>query len=167
MIRRFLHLVLLIGSLAASSAALPGDITVVVVRHAEKAEEPAGDPPLSAAGKQRARSLSAWLEDSRVSMIFASDTRRARDTARPAAERRGLPILEYPGKAIEQLLERVRQAPPGTTVLVVGHSNTVPIIIDRLTGGRERVTLRDDEFDAMFVVQWRPEGDSDLSRLRY
>lgn len=52
-------------------------------------------------------------------------------------------------------------------MVVVGHSNTVPELVHRLTDGRESVTLRDDEFDALFIVARPVTGVPILTRESY
>jgi hypothetical protein len=48
---------------------------------------------------------------------------------------------------------------------VVGNSNTVPEIIEALSG--EKVTLREDEYDAMFVVFVPQIAKTKVVRLRF
>jgi hypothetical protein len=50
-------------------------------------------------------------------------------------------------------------------VLVAGHSNTIPALIEALSG--EKVMLRDDEYDAMFVVFVPQISKAKVVRLRY
>ncbi len=57
---------------------------VFVVRHAEKISEQ--DQSLTEAGRARARRLSEMLADAGISAIYATDTARARDTAKPLAD---------------------------------------------------------------------------------
>ena len=66
--------------------------TVIVVRHAEKLADE-GDPSLSAAGVARAEALSQTLADLPVAVLFASRTRRARETLEPLSSRFGIPII--------------------------------------------------------------------------
>ena len=55
----------------------------------------------------------------------------------------------------------------GTVVVVVGHSNTVPAIVSRLTRGKTQVVLRDDEFDRLFVVTVTRFGPPSVVALQY
>jgi hypothetical protein len=54
---------------------------VLLVRHAEKAAEPADDPPLTAAGAERAQALATALQDAGVTAIITTPLRRTRETA--------------------------------------------------------------------------------------
>ena len=70
-------------------------VTVIVTRHAEKAESPAADPELSPAGQRRAQLLAWMLASAGLNAIYSSEARRTRDTAQPLAERSGLPITSF------------------------------------------------------------------------
>jgi len=160
-------LVILAGSRLAEAAS-PGEPTVViVVRHAEKADDGTRDPPLSAVGQERARLLARLLRDAGVAGIYTSDTRRARETAQPLAAALSLVAEEYPGRDVQALIARVLENRASQTVLIVGHSNTVPELISSLTRGQHAVVLRDDEYDALFVVTTGERDLPALLRLRY
>jgi len=53
---------------------------------------------------------------------------------------------------------------PGSTTLVVGHSNTIPEIIEKLGGGA--VKIKDSEYDHLYVVTIEG-GKGRLLALRY
>ena len=52
-------------------------------------------------------------------------------------------------------------------MVIVGHSNTVPVIIDKLTRGVTEVSLADEEYDALFVVTVTRFGPPSVVTLRY
>jgi hypothetical protein len=54
--------------------------TVILVRHAEKADEPGADPALSAAGEARARALADALRDVKVAAVLTTPYRRTNAT---------------------------------------------------------------------------------------
>ena len=134
--------------------------TVIIVRHAERADGGAAassgmtdkpvDPPLSAAGEARAAKLAAMLADAGVTAIYTTEYKRTQDTAKPLAAKLGLKSTTVAGKDTPGLVARVRKENPKDVVLIVGHSNTIPEIIKALTG--KDVTMRDEEYDAMFVL---------------
>ena len=113
----------------ASAPAAPRDDTVatyLLVRHAEKDTRVADDPPLTDAGLERAERLATGLRGARLDAIYSSPYRRTRQTAAPVAREHGLPVLEYaPGDAVA-FAARLHAERPRGTVLVVGHSNTLP-----------------------------------------
>lgn len=127
---------------------------VILVRHAEKAAEPANDPPLTAVGQERARALAALLGDAKVGAVLHTPTARTRDTALPVAERFGLtPEVVRLGPMAahaEGVAEAVRKH-PGKTVVVVGHSNTIMSYIAAL-GGPRRPDLCDHHYDGLYTL---------------
>jgi phosphohistidine phosphatase SixA len=153
--------------LALASAAAAQ--TVFVVRHAERADAAGGgevmmkaDPALSEAGRARAESLAATLKDAGVTAIFVTEYRRTRDTAAPLARLLGIEPQTLPANDTTALVERLKSATG--TVLVVGHSNTVPDIVKGL-GVTTPVTVGEAEYDNLFVVNL---GDRpSLLRLHY
>lgn len=137
---------------AASSVAAQ---TVVIVRHAEKVDASA-DPLLSDAGQARARALTAELADAHPSIILTSPLQRTILTAAPTAEYHSVTSeavsLEGGGAAhIAATVARVRGLPKDATVLIVGHSNTVPLIA-RALGYAEAADMPECEYDRMTVL---------------
>lgn len=164
-------LLLLAALLAAAPLSAQQPTTVILVRHAEKDVEPPADPVLTAAGTQRAAALAELLQDQPLAAILVSEFARTRLTAEPTAARTGLTprVVEARGGLRPHLLaivEAVRSEYAGRTVLVVGHSNTVPAIIAAL--GAEPVgEICDGEYDDLFVVTLPVEGRPTVERRRY
>jgi broad specificity phosphatase PhoE len=132
-----------------------GPTTVIVVRHAEKVDD-SRDPALSEAGVRRAAALADALADAGVQAIYTTQFRRTRDTAAPLAALLQLEpvVIESAGNAAEgatSLAGRVMEREAGRTVLVVGHSNTVPLIIQAL-GGPDIGGIEDAEYTGIFIV---------------
>ena len=109
---------------------------VVVVRHAEKTSEAGADPPLSAAGLERAARLAALFATAPggqgVDAIFVTQWRRTDETARPLATRSGIPVVALPADDLAALERRILEGYRGRRVLVIGHADTVPQIVRRL-----------------------------------
>jgi phosphohistidine phosphatase SixA len=151
---------------AMSSA--PG--RAIVVRHAEASAALGSDPELTVGGRERAFALAEALQQAGVKAIFASQFRRTQQTARPLAEILGVEVEEIAvvGGDIEAqaaaLARRIREEHPGETVLIVGHSNTVPLIVQALCGVSVR-PLRDDQYGDLFIVDVAtPEAQGDAGR---
>ena len=139
--------------------------TVVLVRHAEKMDAPADDPPLSPAGQYRAKALAGWLADSDISTIYVSDRARTRETAEHVAERTGATIIARDADDIGGLVDELRSRHRGKTVLVVGHSNTLSPLIEQL-GGRP-VEVAENDYSSLFVVTDSPLTRTTVLALRY
>jgi 2,3-bisphosphoglycerate-dependent phosphoglycerate mutase len=124
------------------------DTTLLLVRHAERDGK---RDTLTAAGLERAAELVHVAQRAEVSAVYHSDTIRTRDTAQPLARALGLVAIERPASAIAALVDEILAQHPGRTVLIVGHSNTVPQIISE-AGGPELGNIAEDEFDNLFVL---------------
>lgn len=142
---------LLTSALALPAAAMPD--LVVLVRHAERATEPAGDPALAPAGEQRALALAQALAGLRVNAILTTPFRRTRDTAAPLAKLAGVQprVVDAKGAAHVQAVADAVRAQTGV-VLVVGHSNTVTAVLAAL-GGPKLADLCETSFHHAFVLQ--------------
>lgn len=119
----------------ASMQASDAPAGYVIVRHAEKAMEDPGDPVLTDAGRQRASALADALADAPVVAVYATEFRRTQQTAAPVAARHGLAVATYDAKQpADAFAARLRRDHARGTVVVVGHSNTVPGIVSALCG---------------------------------
>lgn len=114
----------------AAGAAAP--LAFIVVRHAEKVDD-SRDPDLSASGQARADGLEAQLRDVPLVAAWTSAFARTRQTGLAAATAHGLQLHEYDAAMpAADLAAMLRDAHSHGTVLVVGHSNTVPGIVAAL-----------------------------------
>ncbi|MBN8650467.1 MAG: histidine phosphatase family protein [Cytophagales bacterium] len=125
--------------------------TVILVRHAEKGTDDPKDPELSEAGKQRAQHLAQVLKEIKVDAIYSTPYKRTRNTVTPLAEAKGVSVLNYnPSKKeeIDQMLQKFA----GGTIVIAGHSNTVPDLANYLTGKTEFHNFDDSDYDNLLVV---------------
>lgn len=150
---------------AALSAAAKEPTTVILVRHAEKAG-PSGDVPLSDAGIARGQELARVLADANVRAIYVTQFVRTQQTAVAIAKATGLtPVVvtvnaDYAKAIAAQVAEHA-----GETLLVVGHTNTIPDVMRQL-GIADAPSIAETEFDDLFIVTLT-DGAAKLTRLRY
>jgi phosphohistidine phosphatase SixA len=128
----------------------------VLVRHADRADAPADDPPLKPEGIKRADDLAAALHDTKFSAIITTDFVRTRDTAGPIARALGIVAETVPrkGQPADQHIKAIEGAVhrhAGEAVLVVNHSDTLPAIIAAL-GGPRIVPICDSIYDDLFML---------------
>lgn len=149
------------ASTADQTASAVAPVTIIVVRHAEKADD-SRDPALSVAGRKRAQALAEVLEHAGLGAVYASQYQRTRLTAMPAAESAGLAVRidpvegDIPAWAQGFAAEVVRQN-PGGTVLIAGHSNTVPPLVAALCRC-DVEPLTEDDYDRLFIIN-RADGE--------
>jgi phosphohistidine phosphatase SixA len=142
------------------------------VRHAEKGTDDPRDPSLSTEGRQRAAALSALLKDAGVKGIYTTQYKRTRQTAEPLAQQLGIAIVERPINSANSatyardLAQEIVARNGGETVLIVGHSNTVPEIVTALSG-QAVPAMTDAEYDHVFTVAVPATGSPRLKQSRY
>ena len=126
--------------------------TIILVRHAEKADATSQDPELSDAGKQRAQRLAKIVRKYKPGAIYSTDFKRTRDTAGPLAARRKLKIEVYDPRKPNELIDAIMKSKT-KRFLVVGHSNTVPGLANVI--GKKLVfkDLDDAEYGVIWIVR--------------
>ncbi len=108
---------------SAGKAQAPQTTVIYLMRHAEKVDE-SRDSELSEAGRLRTAALASMLRDVRFDAVYSTDFKRTRGTIEPLARQQGvrIDVSISPRKLADHILDQQR----GKTVLVCGHSDTVP-----------------------------------------
>ncbi len=157
------------GVFARGDSASPdsGATTFLLVRHAERDTLLLGsDPPLSAAGLRRALTLVHALGDAGISAIYVTEFLRNRQTAMPLAARLGDSLRVLRGRNFAEQAWRLKAEHAGQTVLIVGHSDTIPQLIEALSGCKVPAFGR-NEWDALYVVTVFKDRPAKVLLLRY
>jgi broad specificity phosphatase PhoE len=139
---------------------------VILVRHAEKAAEPAADPPLTPAGEARARDLLNAVRDANVSAIITTQYARTKSTAQPTASALGLTPQVVNAQSTPTDVAAAIHQHAGHTVLVVGHSNTIPAIVEAL-GAKRPAPICDAVYDNLYVVTIDGAGAPSVVHAKY
>ena len=154
------NLVLTTLAMIATGLAAPrleaAPTVVYLVRHAEKASQPAADPPLTAAGRTRTLALAARMAQAHPVAVIHTQFLRTRQTAQPTVTSLHIPAILIaravdPVPNAQAVVAKIRQQFNGQTTLVVGHSDTVPAIIQRL-GISRPPTISESQFNRLFKV---------------
>jgi phosphohistidine phosphatase SixA len=124
---------------------------VVLVRHGEKQPAPADDPSLSEAGVARAKALDAALAHATPTTILVSPRKRTVETAAVVQQRVGVTptVIALNGQHVQNVAAAILQAKG--VVLVVGHSNTIPAIVNAIAGTK-LPDLCDASYATLFLV---------------
>jgi broad specificity phosphatase PhoE len=146
--------------------------TMIFVRHAEKALIPVDDPGLSEVGQARAGELARQLVDADViagiDAIYSTDTRRTRETVQPIADALGLEINTYENQEDnEPIVDEMVRRHKGKIILVVGHSNTLPVMIADLGASKNVPPIAEFEYDNIYLISIPWFGKTKTIRLRY
>ena len=140
-------------------------LVMYVVRHAEK--DTGNNPLLSAKGKERAGALHRVLQNSAVDLILVSQFKRTGMTGDSVRLYRNIETRSYKADATGADLFNLIAALKGKYkhILVIGHSNTVPVIVRRAGAIDYTVpALPDHTYDHLFTIslengkiQWKLE----------
>lgn len=148
-----LALAVLLGQVAVAGASPDSLATQAwLLRHAEAGEGP--DPALTAAGRERAAAWHERLGAPVLERVYASDTRRARETAEAIAADAGAPVELYDPAEPAALVERLRRR--NEPALVVGHSNTLNPLAIALGLGPQLADIAHDEHDRVYLLPLLP-----------
>jgi 2,3-bisphosphoglycerate-dependent phosphoglycerate mutase len=130
---------LLIFFCASASA----QTTFILIRHAEK-ENTANDPGLSKEGEERAQALVKMFGQQKIDAIYSTNFSRTKNTVKPIADAKGITIQIYEKEpAINKLTG---------TVVICGHSNTIPALANKLIGKDQFKTFEDSDYGNILII---------------
>ncbi len=138
------------------------------VRHAEKARG-LFDPPLSTEGEARAEHLGRIMAEAGLDMVYASPARRALLTAEPVQRRGHTPPVETydPGDQEAWILEELPNW-LGKKLLLVGHQDSVPHLLNLLNGGGfDFDNIANSDFGKFYVLATQGIGETEVMEIRY
>jgi len=145
--------------------------TIIFVRHAEKAASGGNDPELSPAGERRVAELTRQMLYADViqgvDAIYSTPYKRTQQTVQPLADALDLPVNTYAASDTEEVLEKILKRHKGKVILVVGHSNTLPVLIANLGASKRVPPIAEDEYDNVYVIAIPWFGKTKTIRLRY
>lgn len=149
----------------------PAPTTIIVVRHAEALADAGRDPALSEVGLNRGRALADAVGSADIRAILVTQYQRTRQTAEVTAADTGAPIVVMAADRdldahVNAVVARVFAEYAGRTVLIVGHSNTVPEIVKGFSGV-DVGEIAHDSYDNLFIVTAGSAGKGSLVRARY
>ncbi len=140
--------------------------TFILVRHAEKVDNSA-DPDINQQGSERAIRLAALLKETKLTHIYASDFKRTRLTVKAVSDEHQLTPEIYNSKKIENLAMDLQRLPAGSTVLVVGHTNTTPQLANLLLGKPTYRAFEESDYGNIIVVTTGKKQSAHSLLLRF
>ena len=140
--------------------------TFILIRHAEKGTDDARNPSLSEIGEKRAEKLKDLLAPMSVSAIYSTPFKRTRQTVAPLATSHNLDVQDYDYQN-KNLLQELMAANEGGIIVISGHSNTTPVLVNQLIGEEKYEWLKEEEYDKVFIVTASQVGNGKVHILSY
>ena len=132
--------------------------TYYFIRHAEKdtLDKENKDPELTDKGIARAENWAEIFKEVDFDLIYSSDYKRTRNTAKPIASEKGKEISFFNTQKLndKEFQEKTR----GKKVLVVGHSNLNPEFVNYILQQEKYEELDESVYGSLFIVHILPDG---------
>jgi broad specificity phosphatase PhoE len=157
---RNLAIVLLFFVCATASA----QTTFILVRHAEKEVSDSKDPMLSKAGQERAQALARLLEKQKIDAIMSTNYHRTKTTVEPVASAKGITVQTYESLKEPEVTKLIDT---GGTILICGHSNTIPALANVLVGKNQFANYDDSDYGNVLIITATAIGKATVTHLRY
>jgi len=148
--QKSLSILLITSLLLVTPSWAEESFSIFLVRHAEK-QTGEKNPSLTTCGLFRAKQLATLLSQSKVSSVYSTSYQRTMQTAQPLAKLNNVPVKNYNPKHLEQLALQLTQQKE--TVLIVGHSNTTPLLTELLID-RKVTPLTEEDYQFLYQVQF-------------
>ncbi len=161
-------LLLALNVFAQSAESPASETTLIFVRHAEKMDDGTRNPHLNEEGKTRATRLAnILLKEHNVTAVYSTPYYRTLETASPIADSMGLEIKEYGLDDPKALVQSIIDTNKGETALIVGHSNTTPLLVNLSIGQQQFEQLDEKAYGDIFIVTIVEGKDPDVKRMTY
>ena len=127
--------------------------TFYLIRHAEKDRSDPDDidPELNQAGLGRAMHWAEIFEEIELDAIYTTDYQRTTMTAAPTSVKKDLTVKYYDPDEVN--INLFKENNIGGKVLVVGHSNSTPEMVNQLLGMDKYGPMDDYDNGSLFIVQ--------------
>lgn len=126
--------------------------TFYFIRHAEKdiSNPEDADPELNQSGLGRAMHWAEILDEVDLDAIYTTDYQRTYMTAAPVSVKKDLTVQYYDPQTID--LEQFKADNLNKKVLVVGHSNTTPDLVNKMIGESKYYEMDTTDNGSLFIV---------------
>ncbi|WP_417733430.1 phosphoglycerate mutase family protein [Roseovarius sp.] len=153
----------LLAAMGLSCAAAAQE-AVYVIRHAEK-ELTGDDPSITDEGEARAAAWAEMFQNVELDVVFTSDAKRTQETGNIIANRLGLPTHSVDRADTAGLIDMLSFDYDESTVLVIGHAETIPGILESL-GAFNEIEISQSDFANLFLLLPTDTEEPHLIRMR-
>ena len=138
-----------------------------LIRHAEK-DTTSEELNLSEAGTERSYKLADMFRQTRLDAVYTTLFSRSIQTVDSLTQMKAMPFQPYLNQNMKERFTEMLNRPEEGRVLIVGHSNTVPAIVNFLAEKEiYNRTFEDDEYDNFIVLMRNKSGASIVYKLKY
>lgn len=131
---------------------------VYFIRHAEKIKSGKDDPSLTKIGQDRAIYWAEVFKDVKFDAVYSTQTIRTVSTALPTSEQCDLELSIYDTKTID--IKAIAEKHKGKSILIVGHSNTTPLLVNTLIGEDKYEEIKSNNNSNLYIVNYGKENTS-------
>lgn len=140
--------------------------TIVLVRHAEKMKDQK-DPNLTNEGHFRAAKLKEILATISLNKIYSTDYNRTQQTAKPTSNAQEIEVASYNPRALNDFGNMLLQTKKGENILVVGHSNTTPKLLNYFMKETVVESISESDYGNLYIVNIDNEGNAKALLLKF
>ena len=140
--------------------------TFFLVRHAEKVLT-GKNPSLTKAGQERAEELARLLEEVPIDAIYSTDYKRTMETAMPTATAKNIAIETYDPSDLETFAASFQGPSENKKILIVGHSNTTPALINIFANSNQYSSLSEKQYDNLYILSSVDRKVVDVLTIKY
>jgi 2,3-bisphosphoglycerate-dependent phosphoglycerate mutase len=119
------------------------------IRHAEKADS-SKNPDLSEKGLERAQEWKTLFSEINFDAVYSTDFNRTLQTIQPIVADNNQLLKIYNPKMID--IEAFKKETHGKTILIVGHSNTIPNMINQIIKENKYTNIEENQFGNLYIV---------------
>ena len=147
------HLIILTILFLSCNQTVDDCVEVYLIRHAEKdRSDPLNkNPHLNKRGIERSLLWNGYFENKEVNSIYSTNYNRTIETVLPVSLAKGIKPIIYSASNInyESFLKKEK----GNTVIVVGHSNTIPGFVNKLVEDDYYKQINDTVNSKLYIVK--------------
>lgn len=144
--KKCLLLFLLVAQVAFSQVKTT---TIYLIRHAEKVDN-SKNPDLSPEGIARSLHWNEVFSAINFDAVYSTNFNRTQQTAAPIAKKNSVEIRIYNPKTID--IEKIKKENLGQTILIVGHSNSTPDLVNKLINQNIYPAIDETTFGNLYIV---------------
>ncbi len=142
-----------------------GQSTIFLIRHAVK-ESKEIDAPLSQIGFEQARRIDSLFQNVDLKGVLCTSFKRSIQTAGPISDSKQIPVMNYDVDNTAPVYPFITEYEKGHKFLMIGHSNTIPLIAKEMVDSTIS-NIPETDYDDILVLTLKDKGEGTLFHYKY